>query len=164
MVVLIIILLVFLLIISWILFSTFIFEIDTRIPHAGLRWRSIGYARIWYDEEWWLGFRVLFFRKKLRLSEIHGKKSRDRKQKPKKQGKKASRLSMQKAIRVVKTFKVRDWQLAIDTGDYTTNAKLYPANFFPYFFRHIEVNFLSENYFYIKVENNAWRILYAFIR
>jgi hypothetical protein len=150
----------------WLLFSPFEIEIDTRIARAALRWISIGNAYIWYENEWWLSFQILFYHKTIRFSEIKlkpkkitGDKTR---QKPKRKMKMSRLLKI--SLRVIKTFRVKEWQLAIDTGDNVRNAQLYPLNFMRFAGNHLHINFMDENYFRLKVRNRPWKILYAFLR
>ncbi len=66
--------------------------------------------------------------------------------------------------RVLATFRVEQWQLAIDTGDYVLNAQLYPVNFLPRCYGHLQINFTGENYGYIRIRNRPWQLLYAYLR
>ncbi|MDP4264055.1 MAG: hypothetical protein Q8941_16125 [Bacteroidota bacterium] len=149
----------------WLLISPFIVEIDTRIPQAGVRWVSIGSARVWYEDEWWFSIRIFFFRKTMRFSEIKAKpkKIKDRVKKKARKKMKISRVWV-KMVRVIKTFRVKEWQLAFDTGDHTRNAQLYPLNYLPYTFKHLYINFGDENYLVLKTRNRPWKVLYAFLR
>lgn len=74
------------------------------------------------------------------------------------------RQLLKKAVRIIKTFRVTEWRLAVDTGDHTRNAQLYPLNFLPGTFRHLQINFRDENYLVLKIRNRPWKILYAFLR
>ena len=76
---------------------------------------------------------------------------------------KLSRL-LKKMLRVVKTFRVTEWQLAIDAGDYTRNAQLYPLNFLPCAFEHLHINFMEDNYMVLKIRNCPWKIVYTLLR
>ena len=69
-----------------------------------------------------------------------------------------------KIVRVIKTFRVTKWELAVDSGDYSRNAQLYPLNFLPYTFKHLYVNFRDENYLLLTIRNRPWKILYSFLR
>ncbi len=71
---------------------------------------------------------------------------------------------MKKVLRVAETFRVTEWQLATDTGDYCLNAQLYPLNYLPHAFEHLHVNFADENYFVMKIKNRPVNILYAYLR
>jgi hypothetical protein len=160
------ILLVLLLLISWILLAPLVIQLDTRIPEAGLRWKSIGQVKIWHDGEWWLSMQLLFYRKTIRMD---GRKSNPKKnstvpasgKQPKKR--KISHL-FTRIVRVITSFRVKEWKLVVDTGDYTRNAKLYPLNFMPYTHEHLFINFNGENYLALQIMNRPWKILYAFLR
>ena len=162
----IIVLLLLLFFICWILISPVEVEIDSRIPHAKLQWFGIGRASLWYDDEWRLSMYILFFRKTIRLSEIkkkpQKKRAEPRTKKPKKR--KYIRTLLTKTVRIIKTFRVTDWQLAIDTGDQTCNAQLYPLNFLPGTFRHLHINFSTESYLLLKIRNRPWKMVYEFLR
>jgi len=163
-IVVLIILSVLILFLLLLLFLPIIFELDSRIPCARLRWTLIGEAWICYEEEWWLSFRIFFFRKKILLSGIKRVKKRIAKKPVISKKKKNFSVLFKKILRVVKTFRVKQWDIGIDTTDYILNAHLYPLNFLPGLSPHIRVNFRGENYLFIKINNNAWRILYAFLR
>ncbi|HLG40915.1 MAG TPA: hypothetical protein VI461_14645 [Chitinophagaceae bacterium] len=152
--------------VCWLLFSPLILEIDTRIPRAGLRWINIGNAWIWYENEWWLSFRILFFRKTIRFAEIKSKpkKIAGVKKKRKRKRKMQPMSLLKKIIRVLKTFRVTKWQLAVDTGDYVRNAQLYPLNYTKYTFNHLYINFTGENYLTLGIRNRPWKIIYALLK
>ena len=71
---------------------------------------------------------------------------------------------LQKTIRMVRTFRLVEWHLAIDTGSYSRNAQLYPLNFFTGTPGHLHVNFNDENFVALKLRNRPWKLLFAFLR
>jgi hypothetical protein len=148
------------LLLCWLLFSPFLLELDTASACARFSWRGIGEARAWYDGKWWMEFRILFFHKKLKLSARKSKPTAN----TEKRKKTKTRIPFYKVVNCMKTFRVKEWKLAIDTGDYPLNAKLYPLNFLPGLQHHLEVNFTERNYFYIKIHNAPWRIIHAWLR
>ncbi len=153
-----------LLLITWLLLATLELNVDTRIPVAEICWKTIGRARIWYERDWFVHFRILFFSKKLTLSELKKNPA-----KPKKIPASENRPSRFKhmpgrMLDVLRSFKVTECRLAIDTGDYTTNARLYFLNYAPYSRGHVMMNFNDENYLVLKVRNRPWKIIYAFFR
>jgi hypothetical protein len=151
------------LLLLWFLVSPLILEIDSRKPAAMLKWVSIGKAMTWYDDEWWLSFRILFFQKKMRLSSIKGKQKKVAAP-PVKKTKRRTRPPFRKILNVIRTFRVEEWRLAIDTGDYPRNAQIYPLNFLPKLRDHLRVNFNDENYLYVRIRNRPFKILYAYLR
>ena len=149
----------------WLLFSPLRLEVDTRVPQAGLKWLGIGSFSVWDEEEWWLSMRIFFYRKTMKLSEI--KVMREKKDGTlNKKWKRAMNISrmMTKMISVIKTFRVTEWELAIDSGDYSRNAQVYPLNFLPHTFEHLYINFRNENYLLLKIRNRPWKILYSLLR
>ncbi|HET7117946.1 MAG TPA: hypothetical protein VFI29_15730, partial [Hanamia sp.] len=128
-----IILLLIILFLAWILLSTLEFKIDTRVPVMMIQWRSIGKATLLFeDEEWWLQIRVLFFYKKWNLMQmIFADKKKKRKvgqiRREKSNGKHKFIL---KFFKMIKTFQIVKWEMAISTGDNAVNARLYWLNFF----------------------------------
>ncbi len=152
-------------ILCWLLLSPLVMELDTRIPGAAVQWQNIGHAELWYDEEWYLSMQLLFYHKTFRMDELRKKSSGKKTLTQKKKKKKMNRSRMaQKIIRVLQSFRVTEWKLAIDTGDYARNAQLYPLNFIPRTYDHLQINFAGENYLLLKIRNSPWRILYNWLR
>ena len=145
-------------------FAPLQFVIDTRIPLISLRWLSIGNARITFEnDKWWLKVSVLFFHKQWELQKlIFTKKKIKRLKKPKQ--KRRRKFKWSKMFRALKTFRVKKYEIAIDTGDYVLNAWLYPLNFYPAVRKHLQVNFFDENYLVLEIRNTPWRLVYAFIK
>jgi hypothetical protein len=146
----------------WLLTAPLVLEIDTRVPEAQFRITGIGNCRISYQEEWMLRFRILFFRKTIRTAAIQRKKKGPAKKRTKKRmtfGK-----LFKKVISVLRSFRVEQWELAIDSDEIIQNARLYPLNFLPRFRNHLRINFTGDNYFYIRIRNRGWKILYAYWR
>jgi hypothetical protein len=162
MVLIIIVTLIFL-VMCWFLFSPLELQIDTRFPQATLRWFSIGKAIIMYEnKKWWLKIRVLFFYKQWELEKlVFAKKKRKRIPKKRKPGKNKVPARF---FALLKTFRITRWQVAIDTGDATKNAWLYPLNFFPYTWQHLYINFTGENYLVITIRNAPWKLAYTFLK
>jgi hypothetical protein len=150
------------LLLLWLLLAPLQLEIDSRKPGAALKWVSIGNAAIWYEDEWWLSFRVLFFQKKIRVASMKAgpKKAAAR---PLKKPKRRPKGLFKKIVRVLRTFRVKEYRLAVDTGDYVLNAQLYPLNFQAGLRNHLLVNFTDENYLYIRIRNRPVKMLYAFL-
>lgn len=163
--ILVILLALIVLLVCWLLFSVMELKIDTRIPQASFKWKSIGTIILVYQEDnWWLKLQVLFFKKDWMLQQLFLAKKK-KKQAPtvvKKQRSKSAPWS--KLFKIFKTFRVVQWQIAADTGNYVTNAQLYALNFYPQLHGHVVINFSDENYFVFITRNSLWRMLYAWIR
>ena len=162
----IVILLLLILLLSWLLLSSLNIELDSRIPRAGIKWGTIGNARIWYEEGWRMHVHVPFYQKTFNLAEI---KRKPRKIIPEDAGnKEKKRRNLRRMIKMIipmaKTFRITEWKLALDTGDYSLNAPLYPLNFLPFASNHVLINFQNENYVVLKVRNRPLKILIVFLK
>lgn len=146
----------------WLLISPLVLEIDSKLPIASLVWGSIGKATIWYEEEWWLAVKIFFYNKKFRLATI---KKRRKNIKPKQvEIKKKNKMVMIKRVmKIIGTFRVEEWKIAIDTGDYCLNGNLYPFNFLPNCFNHIAINFVGDNFLYLRIKSRPWKMLYTLL-
>ena len=155
----------FSLLLCWFLLAPFEFSVDTRLPQALLRWAGIGKIMIIYDNGiWWVKLQVLFFKKEWMLQQLFSvEKKISQPVKPVKK-KKAKQIPWHKFFKILKTFRVVQWQIAADTGNYPVNARLFPLNFYPPFRDHININFNNINYFVFSCRNAPWRILYAWIK
>ena len=161
----IIIFLLILLIITWFLFSTLELNIDTRIPSATFRMISIGKAvLVFEDGEWWLMIRVFIFRKKWSLWRMifEGKHKKAKKN----VRRKSARMNFRKIsfLKLLKTFRITQLQIAIDSDDIIKNALLYPLNHIQPSRGHLFVNFNDENYLVLTIRNAPWKIIYTLIR
>jgi hypothetical protein len=138
--------------------------LDTRIPEAELSLKTIARARIWYEKEWLIRFKIFFYSRTMELSDL--KKSSTTPKKVITHQKKQSRLKNipRRILNVVRSFNVTECTLAMDTGDNTTNARLYFLNYTPYTRGHLFINFNDENYLVLKMKNRPWKILFAFFR
>jgi hypothetical protein len=151
--------------IGWLILSKIVLEVDTRIAKAELHWRGIGSVKVWYEDEWWLNINTLFYHKTIRFVEM---RARFHKAKRRKVRRGSNRFKMirilRKSIRVIQSFRVIEWQLAVDTGDFSSNGRFYYLNFLKPTFGHLHVNFSDENFLVLKIYNYPWKMLYAFMR
>ena len=148
----------------WILVSPLELKIDTRIPEIIIRWRSIGSASVVYEnDEWWIHIHILFFNKNWSLMQMifADKKNTKKVEKIQSQRRKSSSKWIGKILRIIKTFKIKQLQIAIGSSDNTINAKLYPLNFLPLTRQYVSINFIDENYLLLTVKNQPFRIIYA---
>jgi hypothetical protein len=140
------------------------FVIDTRIPLISLRWNSIGKAMVTFEEDkWLLKIRVLFFHKQWEIEKLIFKKKKIRRIKKPKQ-KRKRKFKWWKMFRALKTFRIKKYEIAIDTGDNLLNVWLYPLNFYPTARKHLHINFFDENYLVFEIRNTPWRLIHAFMK
>ena len=92
------------------------------------------------------------------------KKSTSRRSKKTKQSKSRKSPSFSTILRLLKSFKLKKIRLEIDTGNYVTNAKLYPVMaFLNYKVGDFNVNFEDRNLLVLHIENRPINIIRAFI-
>jgi len=120
---------------------------------------------LYENERWWLKMAIGFFHKQWDLEKIILHRKKKAKAAPSIQRKKRSgKRRLNKVLNVIKTFRVTEWELAIDTDDVVRNAWLYPLNFFPRAGGHVNINFIGENFLAIKIRNAPWKLAYAFLK
>ena len=155
----------FVLLIVWILLVVIEIQIDTRIPEASITLKSLGGLRLWYDQHWFAQFRITYFRKTINLNARKPRRSKSVSHRAKK---KPSRLQFRKLLeiirRVLRSFRVQECNIYLDTGDHTYNARLYFLNSMPNFSGHMHVNFNGANYVVLKLKNRLLNLLVAFIK
>ena len=93
------------------------------------------------------------------------KSNKTKKLKPKKnKTKRRKRLGIHKGLQVLKTFKVKQFAIDMDTGDVIQNAKLYPAfAFFNYYKGGFNINFEGRNRLVVCLQNRPIDIIKVFI-
>ena len=155
--------------ILFLLLSPIWIELDTRVPVGRLHWWGIGGLELYHDKQWMARLRIMFFKKIINLEKITKKRiAKGKKKKREPENPKKSRMSfwllLRKMKRVFRSFSVEKWQLAIDTGDATLNARLYPLNWIPVLQGHLFVNFNGDQHFQCRIRNTGWRLLWAWFR
>ena len=150
--------------IAWLLVTPVYIEIDTRVPEAKVRWMPVGRCTIRYTQEWLLYIQVPFYRHTFRMAAITSPKEKSAEKRAKPAKRKNTPRKLQKGWQVLRSCTVQQWQLSIDTGDYAKNALLYPLTFYPALYGHLMINFTDENYFFIRIRNQLWKMLVAYLR
>ncbi|MBC2839297.1 hypothetical protein [Robiginitalea sp. SC105] len=131
------------------------------------RWRGLVRVRVEGDPENILRIRLqAFFRNfyfyPLKARPTHKPADTEKKKQKRKSSRK--RPGFRKIIRILRTFRVRELTLYLDTGNFPLNAKLYPAfallngrlgNF--------NCNFEGRNQLVVHLENRPLRLLKSFI-
>lgn len=149
------------------LFIPLRFRIYTHAGTLSLRLLGLLHGSIWVQEdEPVIRVGVWFWRKEFYPFQMLGKKKAKKKGEtpsaPKK--KKGMKMTRKKIFRLLRTFRIKDFRMDIDTQDVILNAYLYPLGFFlgnwgiPFrvnYERRFEMNMV--------VQNRLWNILRAII-
>ena len=165
-----IILLLFLFLLGWLLFSPISLVVDTVGGACFLRWKGIASARLlWISDDILLKLRVLFWKKDIYPLHPSSSKQEPEEKKPKTQKKKKkSRLQfrkwMRKGMRVLRSFEVKAFRLNLDTDDYVYNSYLFPLFYFlSKGKRQLSINYRGEAELLLIVENRLYRMLIALL-
>ena len=90
--------------------------------------------------------------------------SKTKKIREKKHLKSRNKINFKTVLRLLKSFKVKEFVLHIDTGNSILNAKLYPAfSFLNYHIGNININFEDRNQLVLCMQNRPIHIIKSFI-
>ncbi len=82
----------------------------------------------------------------------------------KKEKKKKRKIGPRRILRILKSFKVKQMLIDIDTGNCITNAKLYPAfALFNHYVGGFQINFVGRNQMVLLLQNRPIYIIKSFI-
>ncbi len=146
------------LLLIYLLFARLSINIDTAANQYYIALNGVFRLYLEYDE-----IEVL----KLRLRILHSdfnfyplRKSKKKKRKKKRR----SALSLKQTYHLIKSFKVRNVSVDLDTGNCITNAKLFPVFMcLNYSVGHFNINFEGKNRLVLLIENRPIRIIKSFI-
>jgi hypothetical protein len=168
----IILLVLFLLFLSWVLFTPLVFKVSTEEHVLGVKAHGLGGVRlVWEKDElpkakwrlWWWERDLKFTRKPSESKET--KPAKEITPAKRKRKRKGPKITLMKVIRILRSFKVRKFRINLDTDDYITNAYLYPL--FVVLDQgkgHLQVNYEGRVDVDVEVVNRAAWLLWAFIR
>lgn len=110
-----------------------------------------------------LRFRIRAFGYQFFLYPLKKKKHRKKIAKPKKKTKK-KKLKTRRLVQILNAFKLNAFELNVDTGNYVTNAKLYPViGFANHHFANCQINYKGINYLVFDIRSRPFTILRSFI-
>jgi hypothetical protein len=147
--------------IGYLLFAPFYLEINTRNLLFRLRFHRIGTARLNFrDNSLLLHWSVLGMGKEIDLLAVRKEGTKKRSQQSK-----TSIPPRHKILAVLESFKLNKFSLQLDTGDMALNGLL-----FPWFMgagcmihRKVGINFADRNELILEIENNALRMVRAYL-
>ncbi len=161
-----IILLVLLGIVLWLLLAPITVNVNTWNNDFSINWTGIARASLGLKErELLIRLRVFFWRRDFFPLRASPKKPGRKKPKPKKGGRSRWRpFSMKRARKLMEAVHVRQFRFELDTGDYVSNAYLYPmAYFLSSPTRQLSVNFADRTNVQLQIEIRLIRVLRALI-
>ena len=164
----------FLALLLFLLFTTITLKIDSYQQQYYVQVWGLCRASIVTGDAPILEFRVLFLRFRIDLLEQVSKGIARRKQRqeaatssPERKDRRMPKRMGQRLWRVLRSFKVRQLELDLDTGSVQWNAYLWPLFYFLRFrhaLRHLHINYNGRVEAALHIENRLARMLWAFIR
>lgn len=162
-----IILMICLVLIIYLLVSPFRVILDSKVGYLTVGWSSWLSARVFEDHGHWIvRFRIPFWEKKMRLSQLMKSKKKSKKKKKKrglwlfsKPGNK--KFGLKKIQRLVGQIKIKELSLKLDTDNFIWNAYLTPVfELLKYKTGHrLNVNFMGLNEIKLKAESRIIKVL-----
>lgn len=148
------------------LFVPIILFIDTNTNQYYIQFKGLAKVSIEANEDEFLKIKLKLFFMNFDFYPLKEHKKQVKKTQPTKakSKKKQNRFNLKTGLKVLKTFKVKQFALVIDTGDCIYNAKLYPVfAFLNYRSGSFNINFIGKNRFLLCLENRPIYILRSFI-
>jgi hypothetical protein len=162
-----VILMVFGILVTYLLLMPIILSINTQKNEYYIQLKGLAKANIEPDEKEIIRIRLKVFFMTFYFFPIeeYYKRERVKKLKPKKHKTKSrEHFGLSKGLKVLKTFKIKQFAINIDTGNVITNAKLYPAfAFLNYHIGGFNVNFQGRNQLAVRLQNRPIDIIKLFI-
>lgn len=159
-----IIILLFLSLILYVLLMPVILVVDTNNEQYYVQMKGVARADVIMDDKEIFIIKLKLFFLKFYIHPLKAKKEKKAEiTKAVKVDKKTKTLSFKTVIRIMKSFKVKEFYINIDTGDCITNSKLYPVfSFLNYQFGGFHINYKGQNALVLAVENRPIRIIKSF--
>ena len=153
--------------VTYLLLMPIILFIDTANNEYYIQLKGLARAYIEPHKEEIIRIKLNIFFMKFYFFPINDfiKRNKTKKIKPKKhKTKRRKHLSISKGLQVLKTFKVKQFAIDLDTGDVIQNAKLFPAfAFLNYYKGGFNINFEGRNRLVVCVQNRPIDIIKLFI-
>jgi hypothetical protein len=153
------------LLLAYLLFLPLDLVVNTSQNQYYVRAGLIARARFLADENYLLRIELKTLGIPYNYYPLRKKKKKVKETKPKKrQSVKFKRSYIHTGIRLIKSFELKQLAINLDTGDYVTNAKLYPFfGFLNYVGGNFQLNFKGYNYLHLHLQNRPIRIIKSFI-
>lgn len=161
----IVIIVLFILLLVYLLWMPIVLKIDTATNEYYLQFKGLAKVSVLGDEKEVIKIRLDVLFTHFNLFPLR-KRTRKKKhiEKPQKKKKKWTVAKGQKALRVIRTFKVKQLVLEMDTGDYVLNAKLYPLFFMLNSYHgYYAINFKNRNRLALQIENRPIHLIKSII-
>jgi hypothetical protein len=158
---------VLLFIFSYLLFASLFIEIDSSAGLYRIRYFGLASRKLYVeDNSLTADFNIIGWHKKIDLfaPKKTVKEKAEKKNKEKKKKKKIT-YYIRKSLGVIKSFRIKNFRLVIDSGNAVLNGILYP-----WFYllgrlsgKTMEINFCNKNELVLKAKSNFARMIWAYL-
>ncbi len=162
---------ILLLIIISLLFVPIVIHIDTVHELFIVKVRGIcSFQMDQTENELYFVFNVPFYRKEIHPFRYSGNKKKvekpDVEKSPKAiKRKKKSRMTFDRFLSLIRSFRVRKFYCTLDSGDFVRNAMLVPVfQVFSRYRNNLTVNFTGDFQLQLYASNNLWRLGRAYLK
>ncbi len=152
--------------ILWILFAPIVLRIDTKMGVYRVRWKGIASFQFSIQEDVpILSLHIWFWKKDFQpLDALSKARKPNSKKKAKKRKSRKKRNWRRLGLRLLHSFKVRQFDLMLDTDDFVLNSYLYPV----FHMLHCKplqlgINYQGESSLQLRIENRLIRLLKAIL-
>jgi hypothetical protein len=168
----IILLVLFLLFLSWVLFTPVVFKASTDEHILGVKIQGLGGVRVVWEGDQLpkAKWRLWWWERDIKFTEKPSEKKEEKPTKEKAPAKRkrkriGPKMTFMKVIRILRSFKVRKFRINLDTDDYIFNAYLYPLfAVLDHGRGHLQVNYEGRVDVDVEITNRAAWVLWAFLR
>lgn len=154
----------FLLLVLYILFVPIDLIIDTSTDQYYVQLKGLAKIQLEGDKEEVLRIKLITFFMKFYYYPLRNHSTSKKKKQREVVKKKRKGLSLKKGLRLLRSFKVKRLLVELDTGNFITNAKLYPV--FAILNHHVgafHINFEGRNRMALHIRNRPISIIKSFI-
>jgi hypothetical protein len=152
---------------SALLFSPMVLQVDSPINHYMFRWGMVRVQFIPASDDWFLRIKIAWWHRDfsiLKLMAASKKKPVDSTTQKKPTKRTRSFLSFKRMKSVIRTFQVRYFHLELDSDDFVTNAYLYPLfGVLSFSTCKLMINFQGRNQCSFEIRNRVASVLSALI-
>jgi hypothetical protein len=168
MLILLIIFLVLLVLLTFLLVTPLVLEIDSESSRPlNLRWWGVaGFSVVLEEEEFAGELRIFGFKRRISFTGRKRKKAKAKVAKPHpEKPKRKRRFTLRMVRNLLGSFKVRQLEWELDTGNFVLNGQLYSVLWmFQRPHMQVSINFLGRNRLKLVVDNRLIRLAWAFLK
>jgi hypothetical protein len=149
---------------AYILFAPVHIEIDSTKDLYGIRFHRLLRISLKTDDDLLLELKLMRWKKRFSLSNPMQYKQQENRETTKPMKRKVV-FKLNKIVPVLKSFKVKTFDISVDSHNMQLNGILFPIVYFAgfYFNKNIRISFVGENHLILYMNNTLGRMAAAYI-